>query len=412
MSLVENRQMLLERAELCGEWMLRNQVTSRFDANRGRGIDLYDLQTDWLYRTANWTTGILCCCMCAMYKRTGDERYLVAAEYAGRYIMSLQVMDPSEKKYYGLIREITPQTLEIAPRDATSGAWGLVWLYNTLGERIYLDRAVKFAEWHMEYGMHDGWPLYALTMDDKLEDFYSKGGFQSGTGLFYHDLFRATGDSRFIERGFKPIAEQYRDCFIRENGRIIQKLNAFTNKEFTHGIQGMEPDVDMHEYNDDFGGAMLQMAADFFEDESFREAALRYAKWLASVQDEDGRYAGGKVPSGIPTSLMYFHDLGTYYNDQELLDAREKTLSAMLDMQNIDTGYSMLDGGFTGLRRMLKGDEPVVNEKSGWVNMRSTSYSLMALLKLECNLEDVWLGRFNGKWIDPLDRGVRHNFKW
>ena len=68
--------------------------------------------------------------MLALFRRTGDERYLQAAELAGRYLMSLQVLDQRDTLYYGTLRRIIPQSIEFAPRDATSEAWGLAWLYN------------------------------------------------------------------------------------------------------------------------------------------------------------------------------------------------------------------------------------------------------------------------------------------
>ena len=38
-----NKSELLERIILIGEWMLRNQVKNPFDANCGRGINVYDV---------------------------------------------------------------------------------------------------------------------------------------------------------------------------------------------------------------------------------------------------------------------------------------------------------------------------------------------------------------------------------
>ena len=319
-----NKSEIWERVILIGDWMLRNQVKNPFDANCGRGINVYDARTEYCYQTANWTTGLMCACLCALYKRTEEPRWLQAAERAGRYIMSLQLLDSGNKEYYGLFREITPQSIECAPRDAVSAAWGLVWLYNVTGKKEYLDSAKIFAEWHMEYAMLEGWPRYALYMRDDMPNFFAQGSFQSGTGLFYHDLFVASGDARFIERGFRPLAFNYRDKFINENGQLILEREAFTGN-----IVELSAEAKMHAYNDDFGTAMLQTAADFFKDESFRETAWRHALWLAENQDADGGFAGGKVPSGVPVSLIYFHDLGTYYNDAKLLNAREKSLKKL-----------------------------------------------------------------------------------
>lgn len=388
--------------DACSEWILGNQIQDRQDANRGRGLRCYDQATGTKTLTGNWQTGTLCMSMLAMYKRTGDEKYLEAAEFAGHYIMSLQVVSRDDERYYGAIRELTPQSIEFAPRDATTAAWGLVWLYEATKNQKYLRRAELFGRWHMRFGMHDGWPLYACYMDHELEDFYSQGAFQSGTGLFYHDLFMVSGDSSFIEKGLRPIAEKYRDDFFYEDGQIISSRDPFTRK-----VSSSQEGRGMHAYNDDFGAAMLQAAADLFKDESYRETAYRYALWLSSEQRDDGGFSDN-IHSGTPVALMYFNDLGTYYKDEKLLKARDKALEKLLSMQVFDTGDSQLDGAFSG---KYEGSKELFDKNSICVNMRTTGYSLMALLKLSGELNDIWLGRFNPEFVDPQTKGM-HNLIW
>ena len=84
---------LLDRAVRCGEWIIRNQITDRQDANRGRGIRSYDMHTGEKVLTGNWMSGHIATTLCALWKRTGNDEYLRRAELAGRYIMSLQVME-------------------------------------------------------------------------------------------------------------------------------------------------------------------------------------------------------------------------------------------------------------------------------------------------------------------------------
>lgn len=400
---------LLERAQRCGEWMLRNQVVDRLDANRGRGIQYYNFRSGALEWTAGWLTGIMTMGLCALHRRTQDERYRQAAEFAGHYLMSLQVLDSREKRYYGAFRELTPQSIEFAPRDATSAAWGLIWLYNLTGKAEYLDRALLFGEWHMEYGMHAGWPLYAFYMDPSLEDFYAQGSFQSGTGLFYHDLFIASGDARFIDRGLRPIASNYRDRFFRKDGSLVMERDAFTGRIVGEESPSQEGLGFMHLYNDDFGAAMLQAASDLFGDESYRETARHYALWLASVQRPDGTFPGGlECVSGVPVSLMYFNDLGGYYNDERLLRARDRALSKLLSLQCGRADDPRCDGAFAGGNGALP---PGAEAEDEVVHMRTTGYALMALLKQESPLAPIWLGRHNPPFVDPLRKGT-HRLVW
>ena len=103
---------------------------------------------------------------------------------------------------------------------------------------------------------------------------------------------------------------------------------------------------------------------------------------------------------------MYFHDLGKYYQDEVLLAARDKALNKLAEMQFSDTGYSKLDGAFQG------GPCDGLPTTGGVsMNIRTTSYALVALWKVESDLEDVWLGGNNKPFVDPLKKGT-HTLVW
>jgi len=385
--------LLLERAVKCGEWMVTNQITDRMDANKGRSIRSYDADTKELALTGNWMCGTMAMSLCALWKRTGDRKYLDGAISAARYIMSLQVMDRDDW-HFGAIREITPQSIEFAPRDATSGAWGLVWVAEATGESIYLDRARLFADWLVERGMYRGWPLYAIYMDPKLDNFYSRGSFQSGAGLFLYDVFRLTGGAKYIERGLLPIATIYRDDFIRDDGTLVLERDPFTGR-ITHAVDDPE-NLPQHALNDDFGAAMMIAASRFFNDPSYVWKTAGFAHWAASIQEEDGGFVQGHIPSAVPVSEMYMRDIGEELNDPALVEAADKALRKLVSMQWLDTGDPRLDGGFAGV---YEGKEP---DKWGrrCVNMRATSYALIALIKAESDLGDIWLGAHNKPFQD------------
>jgi hypothetical protein len=402
-----DKKKILESAQACAEWQIRNQVTDRQDANRGRFIRSYDQASCKLIYTGNWQTGAALMALLSCYRRTKDDRYLEAAELAGRYIMSLQVMDKHDPRYYGVIRELTPQSMEFAPRDATTAAWALIWLYKFTGEEEYLRRAVLFGDFHLKYCMCEGWPLYSSYMEKEFANFYARGSFQSGTGLFYYDLFMASDDPRYIEFGMRPIADNYLKYFIKDNGELMQEREIFTWETKKESKQA-DVALHMHMFNDDFGAAMLQTASDLFKDEKYRQGARKYALWLAEHQDEDGGFCGGTHPSGVPTALMYFKDLGQYYNDEKLLIACGKALKKLLSMQYKNTGDSKLDGGFKG---KYEGPADYPQGGESCVNNRTTAYALNALIKLESEVEEIWLGRNNKVFSDPLKQGM-HKLKW
>ncbi len=401
------KETIINCALECAEWQLRNQVKDRQDANRGRFIRSFDKASGSLIYTGNWQTGAALMSLLSVYRRTKDVKYLEAAEYAGHYLMSLQILDQREPRYYGAIRELTPQSIEFAPRDATSAAWALVWLYKFTGDEEYLRRAVLFGDFHLKYCMCEGWPRYACYMERKFPDFYARGSFQSGTGLFYYDLFMASEDSRYIEFGLRPIADNYLKYFIKDNGEIIQEREIFTwNLEAESEQKDVTPS--MHMFNDDFGAAMLQTASDLFKNEKYREGARKYAQWLASHQDYDGGFCDGAHPSAVPTALMYFHDLGKYYDDERLIKAKGKALGKLLSMQYRNTGDGRLDGAFKG---KYEGPKDFPGGGETCVNNRTTSYALSALIKHESDVDEIWLGRNNKLFVDPLKERIRDQ-KW
>jgi hypothetical protein len=255
--------------------------------------------------------------------------------------------------------------------------------------------------------MCEGWPLYSFYMERKFANYFARGSFQSGTGLFYYDLFMASEDPRYIEFGLRPIAENYLKYFVKDDGEIIQEREIFT---WALEAESEQKDVTpaMHMFNDDFGAAMLQTASDLFKDEKYRQGAYRFAQWLIGHQDADGGFCKGANPSAVATSLMYYHDLGQYYNDQAMLDARDKTLQKLLAMQYHNTGEPKLDGAFKGIYEGPKGF-PGGGERC--VNNRVSSYALNSLIKLESDVEEIWLGRHNRKFVDPLKECVRTK-KW
>ena len=394
-----DKKLVLERAKLAADYMIENQFTNRSDANHGRFRGAYEQSVGKISYTNSWQTGACCMGLLAMFKRTGDKKYLKAALRAGDYLKSLQNLDSRNMRYYGMIRESTPQTVEFCPRDAVTGCWAFIWLFRETQDQEYLDRAVIFAEWHMKYAMYNGWPTYTLFVNHAHRDFLARGCFQSGVGLFYYDLFNVTDDCRYIEKGLKPIADIYQRDFLTEDGSIIPERDVFTNKISERALK--ENDDNIHFYNDDFGCPMLLKAAEIFGERSYFDSAKRFAHWLAAHQQPDGMFRTKvkDVSSAVPMALMYYHEIGEKEQDKILLEARDKTLQKLLDMQLQDTDDRALYGAFEGF--------PDENHKADCrrsTNMRTTMYSLISLLKTEGKIRNFWLGgNLNDAFMDPLD---------
>lgn len=399
---------VLEAAERTAKWLLVNQPQSRLNANRGRFLQNYEpgQKTELVYST-DWDTGCALNGLLALWKRTGDKKYLDAAEKGGHYIMSLQILDARQPQYFGAFREVTPQSQEFCPRDAASAAWAMIYLAEATGDKEYLYRAQIFGDWMINYGMYEGWPRYAVLMDGVQDHMYARGSFQSGVAAFFNDLFLATRELRFIERGMKPIARIYRDEFFHEDGSIVLARDIFTNEERSLLGEDKPIEFEVHYYNDDFGNIGLMRAADLLGDESYRQRAYKFAQFLMAHQDADGNFGKGTIPSAVPQALIYYHDLGEYYHDDAMLAARDRTLEKLLDLQFKDSD-PMLDGAFPDEGCGRNG------HSNKFCGMRCTQYALSALLHVESDIPNTWLGRVNEKFCDPvwsLDTKP-YTFKW
>ena len=135
-----DKSIIFDRLQAATDNMIASHIINRLDANSGRVFRDYNARTGLKGYSGNWCTGIFMACMIAMYKRTGKAEYLERAEASAQYIMSLQILDSRDMRYFGMFRETTPQSIECLPRDATTAAWCLVWLYEATGKAEYLDR--------------------------------------------------------------------------------------------------------------------------------------------------------------------------------------------------------------------------------------------------------------------------------
>ena len=72
-----------------------------------------------------------------------------------------------------------------------------------------------------------------------------------------------------------------------------------------------------------------------------------------------------------------------------------------------------IDGAFSG---KYEGPEGFPDGGKVCVNNRTTAYALNALIKIESDIKNIWLGRHNKKFYDPLKDCVRsgkfHDLQW
>ncbi len=389
-----------EAALRCAEWMVRNQVNDPGnDANTGRFLGYYRIGTDHKHLTHNWTTGVCVFGMLLAYRRTGDARYLEAAKLGGQSLKTLQVLDQRDPRTFGALKEATPHSRFCYPRDALTGAWALLWLFDETRNADLKYRARIFADWFVDVAMLRGWPAW----DFRFEMFeevgfdvdYTMGNFHGGSAGFFYDYARITGDTRHLERGLRFIADTTCERFLDETGRFKTAIN----RETGECLDDMDSDQHrkgykrMHQFNDDFASIALLDAYAYYGDSIYLERAEAHAKWLMSEQQPDGSIGNPAVAVASATAPILWLDLHKLTGKQEYHDAAHRAGKNLLTLQIDKPEDPACHGAFLGY------DDGVFdpNASRAMVNIRDAGYALLALLRLE--------GRVHGPYYSVFDAG-------
>ena len=362
---------LTERARrasvLAAEWFASNQVPERpygKDANRGRFIQEYNVATGEVAYSCNWATALGAMACLTAHRLMGEERFIDSAVEAAGYLKTLQLTDSRDPELFGLIREETPRSEFLYPRDAATGAWGLLHVFKATGDADCLDRATLFADWFLANGLaSDGWPLREFRIDtkEKLDPRERRAAWQAGCLGFFCDLAREEPTPKLTE-AIRRIANMCRDRLFAPDGGIAvpgyvaaapQETSAFgsdwamtgflasgavlgtdgylacVRRWLEYAERRVEEDgaISLEEGIFHTGSAFVANAALEYEyvtgDGRFRPLAERCAEILMSIQDTasaDPRLLGG-LRSSECTSVE---------NDRDMIAARVTGYSSVV----------------------------------------------------------------------------------
>ncbi len=288
-------------ARLSAFWFVNNQCTEHRpwsgihdSADNGRYIYEYYVVDGWCRGMGVWgqANGIMACLACAAavpgpsIETMGVANHCVlSAVRAANYMMSLQTLDSRKAFAFGAFREHAPTTNFSFPRDAATGAFGLLAMYRLTGWQEYLDRAVLFADWYRKYGSDEsGWPHVTFYFDTgKTADESAKGIWQAGGALTYHYLYELTGDRKWLE----PLR-----VIVDRAVEMLDKGDTESSGAASHhGMRG----------NDDFCSMVLLAAWLHFKDRKYLARFARNITMLIERQHPDGSYHGmaGEYMTGL-----------------------------------------------------------------------------------------------------------------
>lgn len=367
-----------------GRWLLENQVVDPLDANNGRFLYCVNLETGYYELSTGWQTGvgILALLKLAERDRENSTEYLESAKLAVKYILSLQYLAPDKPEVFGAFREETPQTQWLHPRDSVTCAWALAKLYEVAEDEEYLVAAERFACWHLRYAWKKGWPVSTVQIKPSglaFDPFGEiQGNFQCGSANFFMLLTKICKNNEYTDKLAKPLLEYYCDKFLSVSGRPYVLFNpslpdTYSCDKPAKGVP--EGWLQMHRYNDDFAALALLRGSIDIGKEEYLHAATNYLQWLEKQQNPDGSFGKPVIAEVASSCVALLADEYRRITSSERFETmRQKALKHLLTMQQ-ESSDKRISGAFLGL------DNKCRSMPDSWVNIRNTSYAILACLK-------------------------------
>ncbi|MFA7157889.1 MAG: hypothetical protein WC299_01200 [Kiritimatiellia bacterium] len=233
----KQREQALEFCRLAADWYLNNQNNERRpwggignSADQGRFLYQYTPVTGECRGNGVWGQGVGIMGLLALAKRLdwAGEPHRTSAFAAAKYLMSLQILDARDERLFGALREGTPQTPWIFPRDGATGAMAFCQLYRETKEEEYLYRARIFADWFIRVAMgKKAWPCWTYHFDKLEADRRDPALWQAGAGLMFYYLHRLTGEKRYLREGLQPIMETYKKIYDKSEEEYATRTDDF-----------------------------------------------------------------------------------------------------------------------------------------------------------------------------------------
>lgn len=354
------KERALEFVRLAADHLVENQCHEKYDANYGRFPFYYEPGGE-SWGANNWNLAFGFMAMYAAARALNEPKYAKAGRDMIGYLKRLQIFDPYLQDHYGAIRELTPQTPWCYTRDALSGAWGFLEYFRETGDEMGLERAEMWFDWFMRKGMDEGgYPLWGVRFEPGDESCQMcndmRGSFQGGGLNFFYQMFRTTGDDRYVGKFFENIADYFVSCIQQEDG-FFRTVEAATGK-----VPPADPQNGLHKVNDDLGTLGLLCALQVYPKPEYQAAIDKFLKAVFARQEESGHFE--HTCAGIPVILNICHELGRPWDE-----AQEKALNALLSRQFRDPSDKLRYGGLNEM-------------DNGAVCARSLCYSIIVLCKI------------------------------
>jgi rhamnogalacturonyl hydrolase YesR len=371
----------LDRALAAADWFVNSQVLMKkphWDANHGRLVYTYHLPTRNKVLGLCWTQGRGIITLLAAYEATGDGKYLRSAVQAAEYVKHLQILDARSERAFGAIREEVPASWYVYPRDSMEAVLGWLFLWRITGDEELLYRSRLFADWMLANTMQDGWPTggYYLDAAEQAERGYRHIYCMGGGAALFSNLAKATGESRYLDEGFRPMIEHQLEHFTREDGPIMGVPREKRTAEMAAGASG-ENRYKGVAVNDDACGISMIAAYHELGEQRYLDISAKYAEWIMAPAEPSPNHA---APGLQALTLL---DLAEVTGEKRFADHARNVLAPVVTARQISgTGDADAEGAFRGEDENPE-DYVAGSKREEYVNTRVTAYAASALFKLD-----------------------------
>jgi hypothetical protein len=358
----------LDRAIAAADWIRNGQVLDPASMDLGRFVRNYSIgrrQVEDL--GSNWYSGLSMFALLLLRDLDHDRDYLAAAGRATHYLRILQQLLPDDPAARWSILEESPASLWCHPRDALSGAWGMLRLHRATGSAELRARVEGFAGWHRGQAMRGGYPVWTMRFDGRPNDL-RLGSFQSGSALFYQDLYELTGDPAY-RIAMDGVLTYFIEHFFSDAGGLEIVYDDATGRCSDTADPRERVWCDMHRFNDDFGCAAAVAAFHLTGTRLYGDYITRYLDWILSRQHDDGSFGEHRlaVSSCVAAQNLLNGFLATGRGVYR--EAAYRALAHLQDAQLLRPHDPAVHGGVPG----MAADCGLGN---GTIDLRATMYTV------------------------------------
>jgi DUF1680 family protein len=389
----EIRQKCRTAVQLAAQWMKQNQVWHtwpHWTADAGRFNSIISLKNPAIRPQLSicWNTGRTAQALLSAYKLSGEASLLEAAERAAEYVKTCQILDPELAGYRGACREETPLCGHLAARDTVEAVQTFINLYIVTGKAAWLARAELSAEWLASQHAAEGKiAAYDIWFDGRRKE--SDNDFtkicMSAEGLIWSQLDTLVGRKKYSPYTGESM-DYIRDTLLKADGALRVADNARVDHHVSRSgaLNGCFT-------NDDGFGVSLIAAFRVTGDKKYKEAALRYGNFWATMDDLPATYAS------LPAVLLFLLDMYRFTGEEKYLKKSETYIAATLKLQHRQPEKPLLHGGFKGHEF---GDAREEKEYPGdsldYLCLRTAMYAVIALAKAAAEKEEQWNAAYSG----------------